>query len=113
CLLYWIFSSKGSIADLLATSRILLLLLALLLLSLNLGLTIVDLLMADVKVLEAYAGYFYYLSKMWYRPFLKVYDPQDVAHYFSSKAHVVGLQILELVSPFSTRLNIIGVEMSK
>ena len=65
-----------------------------------------DLLMADVKVLEAYAGYFYYLSKMWYRPFLKVYDPQDVAHYFSSKAHVVGLQILEEPSFAATVINI-------
>nr|XP_029151359.1 uncharacterized protein LOC112775784 isoform X2 [Arachis hypogaea] len=65
------------------------------------GLTAVDLLMADLKALEAYAGYLYYLSKMWSKPLPEVYDPQDVAHYFSVRPHVVGLRVLEVFSSFA------------
>lgn len=56
-----------------------------------------DLLMYDLKALEAYATYFYYLSKIWSKPLPEAYDPQDVAHYFSVRPHVVGLRILEVV----------------
>ncbi|MED6115591.1 hypothetical protein PIB30_092070 [Stylosanthes scabra] len=66
------------------------------------GLTGVDLLMADLKALEAYAGYFYYLSKMWSKPLPEVYDPQEVAHYFSARPHVVGLRVLEVFSAFAS-----------
>lgn len=53
--------------------------------------------MADLKALEAYAGYFYYLSKIWSKPPPEVYDPQDVAAYFSCRPHVVALRLLEVV----------------
>ncbi|CAL0316096.1 unnamed protein product [Lupinus luteus] len=66
------------------------------------GLTGVDLLMSDLKALEAYASYFYYLSKIWSKPLPEVYDPQDVAHYFNVRPHVVGLRILEVFSSFAS-----------
>ncbi|OIW12615.1 hypothetical protein TanjilG_04779 [Lupinus angustifolius] len=66
------------------------------------GLTGVDLLMSDLKALEAYASYFYYLSKVWSKPLPEVYDPQDVAHYFNARPHVVGLRILEVFSSFAS-----------
>ncbi|XP_061347044.1 uncharacterized protein LOC133292630 isoform X2 [Gastrolobium bilobum] len=58
--------------------------------------------MSDLKALEAYAGYFYYLSKMWSKPLPEVYDPQDVAHYFSVRPHLVALRILEVFSSFAS-----------
>ncbi|KAJ1406418.1 UbiB domain, partial [Sesbania bispinosa] len=66
------------------------------------GLSGVDLLMYDLKALEAYAGYFYYLSKMWSKPLPEAYDPQDVAHYFSVRPHVVALRVLEVFSSFAS-----------
>ncbi|XP_059458455.1 uncharacterized aarF domain-containing protein kinase At1g71810, chloroplastic-like, partial [Corylus avellana] len=62
----------------------------------------VDLLMADLKALEAYAGYFYYLSKIWSKPLPEAYDPQDVADYFSCRPHVVALRLLEVFSSFAS-----------
>ncbi|KAE7996938.1 hypothetical protein FH972_001614 [Carpinus fangiana] len=62
----------------------------------------VDLLMADLKALEAYAGYFYYLSKIWSKPLPEVYDPQDVADYFSCRPHLVALRLLEVFSSFAS-----------
>lgn len=62
----------------------------------------VDLLMADLKALEAYASYFYYLSKIWSKPLPEVYDPQDVATYFSCRPHVVALRLLEIFSAFAS-----------
>ncbi|CAH2058752.1 unnamed protein product [Thlaspi arvense] len=64
------------------------------------GLTGVDLFMADVKALEAYAGYIYCLSKMWSRPLPEVYDPQAVADYFNCRPHVVAFRLLEVFSAF-------------
>ncbi|XP_010507623.1 PREDICTED: uncharacterized protein LOC104784272 [Camelina sativa] len=64
------------------------------------GLSGVDLFMADVKALEAYAGYFYCLSKMWSRPLPEVYDSQAVADYFNCRPHVVALRLLEVFSAF-------------
>ncbi|KAF8108297.1 hypothetical protein N665_0111s0012 [Sinapis alba] len=64
------------------------------------GLTGMDLLMADVKALEAYAGYIYCLSKMWSRPLPEVYDPQAVADYFNCRPHVVAFRLLEVFSAF-------------
>lgn len=52
--------------------------------------------MADVKALEAYAGYIYCLSKMWSRPLPEVYDPQAVADYFNCRPHVVAFRLLEV-----------------
>ena len=57
----------------------------------------VDLFMADINALEAYASYFYYLSKMWTKPLPEVYDPQEVADYFSRRPHVVVFRLLEVV----------------
>lgn len=62
-----------------------------------LGLSGVDLLMYDLKALEAYASYFYHLSKIWSKPLPETYDPQDVAHYFSARPHVVALRMLEVI----------------
>jgi len=64
------------------------------------GLTGVDLLMYDLKALEAYASYFYYLSKVWSNPLPEVYDPQDVAQYFSVRPHVVTFRVLEVLFYF-------------
>ncbi|KAE9618377.1 putative cadmium-transporting ATPase [Lupinus albus] len=78
------------------------------------GLTGVDLLMSDLKALEAYASYFYYLPKIWSKPLPEVYDPQDVAHYFSARPHVVALRILEVFSSFtSAMINIRTSEFRK
>lgn len=52
--------------------------------------------MADVKALEAYAGYIYCLSKLWSRPLPEVYDPQAVADYFNCRPHVVAFRLLEV-----------------
>lgn len=53
--------------------------------------------MADLKALEAYANYFYYLSKVWSKPLPEVYNPQDVVDYFNCRPHIVALRILEVV----------------
>ncbi|XP_010529099.1 PREDICTED: ethylene-responsive transcription factor 12-like, partial [Tarenaya hassleriana] len=59
------------------------------------GLSGVDLFMADVKALEAYAGYFHYLPKLWSRLLPEVYEPEAVADYFSCRPHVVAFRLLE------------------
>lgn len=61
------------------------------------GLSGVDLLMYDLKALEAYASYFYVSSKIWSKPLPEAYDPGDVALYFSVRPHVVALRILEVI----------------
>ena len=53
--------------------------------------------MADLKALEAYAGYFYYLSKIWSKPLPEVYDPQYVDDYFGCRPHLVAFRLLEVV----------------
>ncbi|KAK7279667.1 hypothetical protein RJT34_24723 [Clitoria ternatea] len=65
------------------------------------GLSGVDLLMSDLKALETYAAYFYYLPKIWSKPLPEAYDAQDVAQYFSVRPHVVVLRILEVISSFA------------
>lgn len=60
------------------------------------GLSGVDLFMADLKALEAYASYFYYLSKIWSKPLPEVYNPQDVVDYFLCRPHIVALRLLEV-----------------
>ncbi|KAK6929208.1 TMEM115/Pdh1/Rbl19 [Dillenia turbinata] len=61
----------------------------------------VDLLLADLKALEAYASYLYYLTKIWSRPLPEFYDPQEVADYFNCRPHVVALRLLEVFSSFA------------
>ncbi|KAK7357061.1 hypothetical protein VNO80_16342 [Phaseolus coccineus] len=68
------------------------------------GLTGVDLLLYDLKALEAYASYFYYLSKVWSKPLPEVYDPQDVAQYFSVRPHVVTFRVLEVLFSLATAM---------
>ncbi|KAK3023168.1 hypothetical protein RJ639_043477 [Escallonia herrerae] len=65
-------------------------------------LTGIELFVADLKALEAYVGYFYYLSKLWARPLPEVYDPQEVADYFSCRPHVVALRLIEVVGSFAS-----------
>lgn len=62
----------------------------------------VDLFMADLKALEAYAGYFYYLSKIWSKPLPEVYDPQYVDDYFGCRPHLVAFRLLEVFSSFAS-----------
>ncbi|KAG7992926.1 hypothetical protein I3843_02G152000 [Carya illinoinensis] len=62
----------------------------------------VDLLLADLKALEAYAGYLYYLSKAWSKPLPEVYDPQDIADYFSRRPHIVAFRLLEVFFSFAS-----------
>ncbi|KAA0034730.1 AarF domain kinase [Cucumis melo var. makuwa] len=62
----------------------------------------VDLFMADLKALEAYAVYYYSLSKVWTKPLPEVYDPQSVAEYFRCRPHIVGLRLLEVFSSFAS-----------
>lgn len=56
--------------------------------------------MYDLEALEAYASYFYYLSKLWSRPLPQAYDPQEVSQYFSVRPHVVTLRVLEVLVLF-------------
>lgn len=60
------------------------------------GLSGVDLLMSDLKALEAYGAYFYYLSKTWSKPLPEVYDAQRVADYFNCRPHVVAFRLVEV-----------------
>ncbi|PPD84433.1 hypothetical protein GOBAR_DD18630 [Gossypium barbadense] len=56
-----------------------------------------DLMMADLKALEAYVSYFYYQSKKWSKPLPEAYDAEEVADYFSHRPHVVAFRLLEVV----------------
>lgn len=71
----------------------------------------VDLFMADIKALEAYAVYYYSLSKVWTKPLPEVYDPQSIAEYFGCRPHIVGLRLLEVFSSFASAA--IRIRMSK
>ncbi|KAG5557408.1 hypothetical protein RHGRI_007601 [Rhododendron griersonianum] len=62
----------------------------------------VDLFVADLKAMEAYAYYLYYLAKLWTKPLPEVYDPEDVADYFTCRPHVVALRLLEVFSAFAS-----------
>ncbi|OVA18099.1 Protein kinase domain [Macleaya cordata] len=65
------------------------------------GLTGMDLFMADLKALEAYASYVHYLSKMWSKPLPESYDPQEVEDYFGCRPHVVTLRFIEVFASFA------------
>lgn len=71
----------------------------------------VDLFMADLKALEAYAVYYYSLSKIWTKPLPEVYDPHSVAEYFGCRPHIVGLRLLEVFSSFASAA--IRIRMSR
>ena len=55
-----------------------------------------DLMMADLKALEAYVSYFYYQSKKWSKPLPEAYDAEEVTDYFSRRPHVVAFRLLEV-----------------
>lgn len=59
-------------------------------------LSTMDLMMADLKALEAYANYYYYRVKVLSKPLPDVYDPDEVAEYFSFRPQVVALRLLEV-----------------
>ncbi|XP_030544787.2 uncharacterized protein slr1919 isoform X3 [Rhodamnia argentea] len=61
-----------------------------------------DLLMADLRALEAYIAYFYCLSRVWSKPLPEVYNAEDVAYYFSCRPHLVALRLLEVFSSFAS-----------
>ncbi|KAK6137957.1 hypothetical protein DH2020_028300 [Rehmannia glutinosa] len=60
----------------------------------------VDLFLADLKAMEVYVGYFYYLSKMWTKPLPEIYDAEKVTEYFTLRPHVVTLRLLEVFTAF-------------
>lgn len=55
-----------------------------------------DLIMADLKALEAYILYYYYLSKMWTKPLPEVYNAQEADIYFKCRPHIVALRLIEV-----------------
>lgn len=61
-----------------------------------------DLVMADLRALEAYMAYFYCLSRVWSRPLPEVYNAEDVNYYFSCRPHVVALRLLEVFFSFAS-----------
>ncbi|XWS07937.1 hypothetical protein CRYUN_Cryun41cG0034100 [Craigia yunnanensis] len=61
-----------------------------------------DLMMADLKALEAYVTYFYYQSKKWSKPLPEAYDAEEVADYFSRRPHVVAFRLLVVFSSFAS-----------
>ncbi|KAG4181119.1 hypothetical protein ERO13_A10G206900v2 [Gossypium hirsutum] len=74
-----------------------------------------DLMMADLKALEAYVSYFYYQSKKWSKPLPEAYDAEEVADYFSHRPHVVALRLLEVFSSFASaaiRIRMAGLKKS-
>ncbi|XP_073140890.1 uncharacterized protein [Henckelia pumila] len=60
----------------------------------------IDLFLADLKALEVYASYVYYLSKMWTKPLPETYDLQEVTDYFTLRPHIVALRLLEVFTAF-------------
>lgn len=61
----------------------------------------VDLMIADLKAFEAYANYFIYRIKVYTKPLPDVYDPDEVAEYFSFRPQVVALRLLEVFTYFA------------
>ncbi|GJV51515.1 kinase superfamily protein isoform 1 [Tanacetum coccineum] len=75
-----------------------------------------DLIMADIKAMEAYILYYYYLSKMWAKPLPEVYDAKEADDYFKCRPHVVALRLIEVFSAFASaavRIRIEGIKRSK
>ncbi|KAK9168875.1 hypothetical protein Syun_001015 [Stephania yunnanensis] len=85
-------------------------------------LTGMDLFMADIKAIEAYATYIYYVSKTVTKPLPELYDPKEVEDYFRYRPHIVSLRFLEVFASFfiavikmrvSGILNIYGLGVDK
>lgn len=55
-----------------------------------------DLILADLKALEAYILYYYYMSKMWSKPLPEVYNAQEADDYFKCRPHIVALRLIEV-----------------
>ncbi|KAL8491951.1 hypothetical protein ACS0TY_023522 [Phlomoides rotata] len=55
----------------------------------------VDLFLANLKPMEVYASFFYYLTKMWTKPLPEMYDADVVTEYSTLRPHVVALRLLE------------------
>jgi hypothetical protein len=60
------------------------------------GLSSVDLMMADFEALKLYINYFWQSSKVLSTPVPETYDPQMVADYFLCRPHVLGFRIIEV-----------------
>ncbi|CAI9091070.1 OLC1v1025990C1 [Oldenlandia corymbosa var. corymbosa] len=76
----------------------------------------VDLLLADLRALEAYISYFHYVSWKWKKPLPESYDPEEVANYFSLRPHVVALRLLQVFAAFSSaaiKMRISSISSSK
>ncbi|XP_022746301.1 uncharacterized protein LOC111296321 isoform X3 [Durio zibethinus] len=72
-----------------------------------------DLMMADLKALEAYVSHFYYQSKEWSKPLPEAYDAEEVVDYFRRRPHVVAFRLLEVFSSFASaaiRIRMSGVK---
>lgn len=75
-----------------------------------------DLILADLKALEAYIMYYYYLSKMWSKPLPEVYNAQEADDYFKCRPHIVVLRLIEVFGSFASaaiRIRIAGIKRSK
>nr|XP_043616523.1 uncharacterized protein slr1919 [Erigeron canadensis] len=75
-----------------------------------------DLVLADLKALEAYILYYYYLSKMWSKPLPEVYNPQEADDYFKCRPHIVALRLIEVFGSFASaaiRIRLAGIKRSK
>ncbi|XWS56451.1 hypothetical protein CRYUN_Cryun09bG0086500 [Craigia yunnanensis] len=73
-----------------------------------------DLMMADLKGLEACVSFFYYQSKKWSKPLLEAHDAEEIADYFSRWHHVVAFRLLEVFSSFASAaitIRMSGVKM--
>ncbi|KAI3705549.1 hypothetical protein L1987_75788 [Smallanthus sonchifolius] len=75
-----------------------------------------DLILADLKALEAYILYYYHLSKMWAKPLPEVYNAQEADDYFKCRPHIVALRLIEVLGSFASaaiRIRIEGIKRSK
>ncbi|KAI3783307.1 hypothetical protein L1987_42385 [Smallanthus sonchifolius] len=74
-----------------------------------------DLILADLKALEAYILYYYHLSKMWAKPLPEVYNAQEADDYFKCRPHIVALRLIEVLGSFASaaiRIRIEGIKRS-
>ncbi|XP_071710350.1 uncharacterized protein [Rutidosis leptorrhynchoides] len=75
-----------------------------------------DLILADLKALEAYMLYYYYMSKMWSKPLPEVYIAQEANDYFKCRPHIVALRLIEVFGSFASaaiRIRIEGIKRSR
>ncbi|KAL8231925.1 hypothetical protein R6Q57_001703 [Mikania cordata] len=75
-----------------------------------------DLILADLKALESYILYYYYLSKIWAKPLPEVYNAQEADDYFKCRPHIVALRLIEVFVSFASaaiRIRIEGIIRTK